>query len=111
MSPVRSGSDLGTQRRPRNKSRPWPSNSHSEIDTLTWSSEGNTRFPSCTAFAIASYDASVSSASLQRLWRSSCLATATGIACTCLLYTSDAADDLLCVDLGGRRIIKKKKTH
>src|SRR5450756_3143495 len=26
----------------------------------------------------------------------------------CLLYTSDAADDLLCVDLGGRRIIKKK---
>ena len=26
---------------------------------------------------------------------------------TCLLYTSDAADDLLCVDLGGRRIIKK----
>src|SRR5450756_3221576 len=29
--------------------------------------------------------------------------------CHCLLYTSDAADDLLCVDLGGRRIIKKKK--
>ena len=31
----------------------------------------------------------------------------------CLLYTSDAADDLLCVDLGGRRVIKKKKqkTH
>ena len=26
----------------------------------------------------------------------------------CLLYTSDAADDLPCVDLGGRRIIKKK---
>src|SRR5680860_1851420 len=31
------------------------------------------------------------------------------IASPCLLYTSDAADDLLCVDLGGRRIIKKKK--
>ena len=30
---------------------------------------------------------------------------------TCLLYTSDAADDLLCVDLGGRRIHKKKNTH
>ena len=30
-------------------------------------------------------------------------------AAPCLLYTSDAADDLLCVDLGGRRIIKKKK--
>eukprot|EP00831_Metopus_contortus_P005977 TRINITY_DN12251_c0_g1_i4.p1 TRINITY_DN12251_c0_g1~~TRINITY_DN12251_c0_g1_i4.p1 ORF type:complete len:109 (-),score=17.29 TRINITY_DN12251_c0_g1_i4:32-358(-) len=36
----------------------------------------------------------------------------------CLLYTSDAADDTPCVDLGGRRIIKKKnkkknqhKTH
>src|SRR5665811_685807 len=26
----------------------------------------------------------------------------------CLLYTSDAADDLTRVDLGGRRIIKKK---
>ena len=30
---------------------------------------------------------------------------------SCLLYTSDAADDLLCVDLGGRRIIKKKKQN
>ena len=29
--------------------------------------------------------------------------------CICLLYTSDAADDSLRVDLGGRRIIKKKK--
>ena len=27
---------------------------------------------------------------------------------SCLLYTSDAADDLLCVDLGGRRNNKKK---
>ena len=27
----------------------------------------------------------------------------------CLLYTSDAADDLLCVDIGGSRIIKKQK--
>ena len=26
----------------------------------------------------------------------------------CLLYTSDAADDQHCVDLGDRRIIKKK---
>ena len=32
-----------------------------------------------------------------------------GFHISCLLYTSDAADDLLCVDLGGRRIIKKKK--
>ena len=29
----------------------------------------------------------------------------------CLLYTSDAADDLPCVDLGGRRIIKKTKQN
>ena len=29
---------------------------------------------------------------------------------TCLLYTSDAADEAKCVDLGGRRIIKKRKT-
>ena len=29
----------------------------------------------------------------------------------CLLYTSDAADERSSVDLGGRRIIKKKKIH
>ena len=29
----------------------------------------------------------------------------------CLLYTSDAADDLLCVELGGRRITQKKKPN
>ena len=28
--------------------------------------------------------------------------------CFCLLYTSDAADERSSVDLGGRRIIKKK---
>ena len=30
---------------------------------------------------------------------------------SCLLYTSDAADERSSVDLGGRRIIKKKKTY
>mgnify|MGYP002681143822 CR=1 FL=1 len=30
---------------------------------------------------------------------------------SCLLYTSDAADDLHCVDLGGRRSMKKKKKN
>ena len=30
---------------------------------------------------------------------------------TCLLYTSDAADERSSVDLGGRRIIKKKKIY
>ena len=29
----------------------------------------------------------------------------------CLLYTSDAADERSSVDLGGRRIIKKKNPH
>src|SRR5678815_3215021 len=31
--------------------------------------------------------------------------------CRCLLYTSDAADERSSVDLGGRRIIKKKKKN
>ena len=30
---------------------------------------------------------------------------------SCLLYTSDAADERSSVDLGGRRIIKKKKIN
>ena len=30
---------------------------------------------------------------------------------TCLLYTSDAADERSSVDLGGRRIIKQKKQN
>ena len=30
---------------------------------------------------------------------------------SCLLYTSDAADERSSVDLGGRRIIKKKKNR
>src|SRR5450756_914480 len=33
------------------------------------------------------------------------VAATSDVSCACLLYTSDAADDLLCVDLGGRRII------
>ena len=32
-----------------------------------------------------------------------------GLFSFCLLYTSDAADERSSVDLGGRRIIKKKK--
>ena len=42
--------------------------------------------------------------------KGTCLEVESGIARVCLLYTSDAADDLLCVDLGGRRIIKKKSS-
>src|SRR5674536_401556 len=36
---------------------------------------------------------------------------AIGLARLCLLYTSDAADEEDSVDLGGRRIIKKKKKN
>ena len=40
-------------------------------------------------------------------------AAQTGVAkaYVCLLYTSDAADERSSVDLGGRRIIKKKKKN
>ena len=41
----------------------------------------------------------------------SALGAVNGLVFTCLLYTSDAADELLCVDLGGRRIIKTKKKN
>ena len=34
-----------------------------------------------------------------------------GVRMPCLLYTSDAADERSSVDLGGRRIIKKKTNH
>ena len=34
-----------------------------------------------------------------------------GLIGPCLLYTSDAADERSSVDLGGRRIIKKKNTR
>ena len=37
------------------------------------------------------------------------LAAAGALGGACLLYTSDAADDLPCVDLGGRRIIKQNR--
>ena len=49
---------------------------------------------------------------LERISSQKSITAYIGFDCTassCLLYTSDAADDLLCVDLGGRRIIKKKR--
>src|SRR5450756_3219700 len=59
----------------------------------------------------------VASTALPGTWPRACTVASSGSwisvnstsTTTCLLYTSDAADDLLCVDLGGRRIIKKKK--
>ena len=38
------------------------------------------------------------------------LAVNGALVCDCLLYTSDAADDLLCLDLGCPRILKKKNS-
>ena len=55
--------------------------------------------------AAAAYNAGPSR---PRNWRNGPVMEAAIWAENCLLYTSDAADDLLCVDLGGRRIIKKK---
>ena len=43
---------------------------------------------------------------LQRAFK---IAGAKYLVMSCLLYTSDAADERSSVDLGGRRIIKKKK--
>ena len=44
-----------------------------------------------------------------------CVLCALGVLCVssyaCLLYTSDAADERSSVDLGGRRIIKKKNSR
>src|SRR5450756_2557511 len=53
--------------------------------------------------------AGVVGAVLLPVWAAIGAVAALAASYTCLLYTSDAADDLLCVDLGGRRIIKKKK--
>ena len=39
----------------------------------------------------------------------SCKPTSSDTPFCCLLYTSAAADELPCVDPGGRRLIKKKK--
>ena len=49
---------------------------------------------------------------LDRIYRQVVAATvqADDLPLICLLYTSDAADERSSVDLGGRRIIKKKKT-
>ena len=46
-----------------------------------------------------------------KLWQVVMMGLAYLTPMTCLLYTSDAADEPLCVALGGPRINKKKKTH
>mgnify|MGYP003380823668 CR=1 FL=1 len=46
-----------------------------------------------------------------RLLENPLAAVQMGLIYVCLLYTSDAADERSSVDLGGRRIIKKKKNN
>src|SRR5665811_310403 len=58
---------------------------------------GARRWPDCPSFETIRGDASVGPGRRHRR--------------ACLLYTSDAADDLTRVDHGGRRIIKKKKNN
>eukprot|EP00657_Telonema_sp_P-1_P008212 TRINITY_DN2897_c0_g2_i1.p3 TRINITY_DN2897_c0_g2~~TRINITY_DN2897_c0_g2_i1.p3 ORF type:complete len:109 (+),score=50.84 TRINITY_DN2897_c0_g2_i1:274-600(+) len=62
------------------------------------------------AFAAAFDNTKVSDAEKLQLLVAACTKHA-AISKDCLLYTSDAADDLLCVDLGGRRLIKKKNDN
>ena len=45
-----------------------------------------------------------------RAWDDADFARASELIYHCLLYTSDAADERSSVDLGGRRIIKKKQS-
>ena len=61
-----------------------------------------------------SEDVSVSGASAQALGGALSASASGGLQASyqmqpCLLYTSDAADERSRVDLGGRRVIKKKK--
>ena len=69
-----------------------------EVDKYTWQDIGSSYLPSelTAAFLFAQLEEAEKIIAKRRN--------------ICLLYTSDAADDLLCVDLGGRRILKKKKT-
>ena len=55
---------------------------------------------------VAGPSASVTASSTVR-----CRKTKPAPSSACLLYTSDAADERSSVDLGGRRIIKKKKNN
>eukprot|EP00658_Telonema_sp_P-2_P067293 TRINITY_DN56214_c0_g1_i2.p1 TRINITY_DN56214_c0_g1~~TRINITY_DN56214_c0_g1_i2.p1 ORF type:complete len:171 (+),score=11.17 TRINITY_DN56214_c0_g1_i2:593-1105(+) len=66
---------------------------------------------SCSRLPTALQTKSRQSYTAPWLSRPTCQASGIPVLCvdTCLLYTSDAADEEDSVDLGGRRIIKKKK--
>ena len=61
---------------------------------------------SCGA-ALGIYDGS--RAMIKTIFKIMLIGVLAAVALICLLYTSDAADERSSVDLGGRRIIKKKK--
>ena len=54
---------------------------------------------------LSSYSLSESTLKIKKLVSLAKKNNLPALAITCLLYTSDAADDTPCVDLGGRRII------
>ena len=60
------------------------------------------------SFVSLAFSCSIFKACFSTSFFALCAASASNI---CLLYTSDAADERSSVDLGGRRIIKKKNTH
>ena len=81
-------------------------------DALVYSGEESTNYGSMSSLEVA-YSTTTTHGrySFVRFDISSIPANATIVSArfrSCLLYTSDAADDLLCVDLGGRPLIKKK---
>src|SRR5664279_2995647 len=66
---------------------------------------------SASAHVVASYNSTLDKVTERFLGNAKIGTTGRGIGPTyaCLLYTSDAADEEDSVDLGGRRIIKKRK--
>src|SRR5450756_2704784 len=79
---------------------------HSNNNLRGW---GQFAFPDPTLLAVRGFDPQTQRYKYdvnQRFGSTIPAFTAVRAPVTCLLYTSDAADDLLCVDLGGRRIIK-----
>src|SRR5450756_3170360 len=82
---------------------------------MYWTTPSGTRYqtgsPAATRFRHSLLDIASAGISTRETFPSGSPAPVSRCPGLCLLYTSDAADDLLCVDLGGRRIIKKKKKY
>src|SRR5680860_1877649 len=85
------------------------SNSETAKITMTTAGRGCQNFPVSPGIKSKGTKAIMVVTILKITGKETSLVPAMAACMGCLLYTSDAADDLLCVDLGGRRIIKKKK--